>query len=170
MSSSDGGNNSNNNTIQLDSMSLEELHQLQQREQNLLQALTQRFATLRQAAARIGMGHRAVSDLKNSSSSGGGEVMIPLTESVYIPGTIIPEQPNLLIDLGTGYFTESSPKETLNYLDRKLKLVDANSDNITQAVQATRANLEAIQMTMQGKMLEIRARQEGQRLRAQEES
>ena len=156
-----------NKTIQLDSMSLEELHQLQQREQNRMQALTQRYATLRQAAARIGMGHRAVSDLKAASNTGEGkELMVPLTESVYVPGTTLPDQPNLLIDLGTGYFCESSPKDTLGYLERKLKLVDANSDNITQAVQATKSNLDAIQMTMQGKLLEIRARQEGQRVRA----
>ena len=118
------------------------------------------------------MGQRAVSDLKAacSSSSASHEVMVPLTESVYVPGTILPEKQNLLIDLGTGYFAESSPKETLNYLDRKMKLVDANSENITQAVQATKANVDAIQSTMQGKLLEIRARQEGQRLRAAENS
>ena len=156
--------NEGGTTVQLDSMSLEELHQLQQREQSRLQALTQRYAHLRQAAARINMGHNAVTQIKTAS----GDMMVPLTESVYIPAKQPPDQ-KLLVDLGTGYFVESTPKETLSYLERKMKIIDANSNNITQAVQATRSNADAIQMTMQGKMVEIRARQEGQRIRQEEE-
>ncbi len=107
---------------------------------------------------------------------------------------------------------EKKPSETNDFLDRKLKIVDANSENITKAVAATRyvkcvgnimlvrahllpprnidmnplnqlshdivvlelesfcrQNLESIAMSMQGKMLEIRARQEGQRHRASAE-
>jgi hypothetical protein len=37
---------------------------------------------------------------------------------------------------------------------------------VTTAVQSTRHNLEQITMAMQGKLLEIRARQEGQRHRS----
>jgi len=38
------------------------------------------------------------------------------------------------------------------------------------AVQATRQNIDSIHISMQGKMIEIRARQEGQRTRATMES
>jgi hypothetical protein len=44
--------------------------------------------------------------------------------------------------------------------------VDANTQNIATALQATTSNMEAISTAMQGKFLEIRARQEGQRHRA----
>lgn len=90
----------------------------------------------------------------------GKQIMVPLTESVYVPGKI--KDPNkLLIELGTGYFAEKSSKETLAYLDRKSRLVSANSENVSTVIQGTRRNLEAIMTAMQGKMLEIRARQEG---------
>ena len=86
----------------------------------------------------------------------------------YVPGKI--REPNkLLVDIGTGFYVEKTAKETTGFLDRKLKIVDANSDNITKAVGSTRQNLESLTMAMQGKLLEIRAKQEGQRMRARDE-
>ena len=91
--------------------------------------------------------------------------MVPLTESVYVPGKI--RDPNkLLVEIGTGFFVEKSSKETTAFLDRKLKLCDSNSENVTKIIQVTQQNLESINVTMQGKMMEIRARQEGQRHQA----
>jgi prefoldin alpha subunit len=144
-------------------MSLEQLNGAKQQEEQRLQALTQRYGQLRSAAARLSASQRAVNEL--SPSDEGKEVMVPLTESVYVPGFV--REPNkLLVELGTGYFAEKSSKDTTAFLDRKIRLVDHNSENITKAIQMTRQNLESIQMSMQGKMLEIRARQEGQRVRA----
>jgi prefoldin alpha subunit len=117
-------------------------------------------------AARLSASQTAVSEL--SPASEGKEVMVPLTESVYVPGLI--REPNkLLVEMGTGFYVEKTSKDTTAFLDRKLKLVDANSENISKAVQATRQNIESLNQTMQGKMLEIRARQEGQRFKAKAE-
>jgi prefoldin alpha subunit len=149
-------------SINLDAMSLEELNRVKQQEESRLQALTSRYAALREAAARISMSTRAVADLKQAPD--GNKVMVPLTESVYVPG-IVKDPDTLLVELGTGYFVQKSSNETLAFLNRKMKLVDANSENVTKAVQATNHNLEAINITMRGKMLEIRARQEGMRHR-----
>lgn len=148
-------------------MSLEELNQLKQQEEGRLQALSNHYAQLRQASAKLQASHRAVSELGPATE--GKDVMVPLTESVYVPAKV-KDSNKLLIDLGTGYFVEKSSKETQAYLDRKMRLVDINSDNVTTVLQGTRKNLEAISMSMQGKFLEIRARQEGRVHRAAEES
>eukprot|EP00934_Nitzschia_sp_Nitz4_P007613 Nitzschia sp. Nitz4//scaffold8_size234185//110578//111072//NITZ4_001261-RA/size234185-processed-gene-0.114-mRNA-1//1//CDS//3329559818//7603//frame0 len=150
-------------SVTLDSMSLEELNTLKQQEEQRLQALMGRFQQLRAAAARLNASISAVNEL--SPASEGKQVMVPLTESVYVPGKIR-DPSHTLVELGTGFYAEKTSKETAAFLDRKLKLVDANSDNITKAVQATRQNIESLTMTMQGKLLEIRARQEGQRIQA----
>ena len=163
MSSSEGGQNS----INLDAMSLEELNQLKQQEEGRLQALTSRYAQLRAAAARLNASTMAISEL--SPASDGKDVMVPLTESVYVPGKIR-EPSKFLVEIGTGFYAEKSSKDTTAFLDRKLKIVDVNSENIAKAVQATQQNLQSLNMSMQGKMLEIRARQEGQRHKAQVEA
>jgi prefoldin alpha subunit len=189
--SSSNTNNSNNTVLPLDAMSLEQLDQLKQGEEQRLQALAQRFAALRQAAARLTAATLAVQELEKTTES---EVFVPLTESVYVPGKIRGGKDPLLIELGTGYFVEQTPQGTVDFFQRKLRLVDANSENgtivksividlfkcqyqthfcssiVTQAVQATKQNLESIAIAMRGKLIEIQARQQGQRTRAAAEN
>jgi prefoldin alpha subunit len=156
-------------TIQLDSMSLEELHRLQQEEEGRMQALSGRYAALRQALARIQRGSAALTELAaaagtTSSKNEAKEVMVPLTESVYVAGKI-KDGNKLLVELGTGYYAEKSQKEALAFLERKERIVQMNLDNLQSAIRATGQNVEAIRITMQGKVLEIRAKQEGVRHR-----
>jgi len=153
-------------TYNLDNMSLDELNQLKQQQENQLQALTSRYAQLRAAAARLSASDQAVLELGPSSE--GKQVMVPLTSSLYVPGKI--HEPNkLLVELGTGFYAEKSSKDCSAFLQRKLKLVDANSDNVTKAIQNCRQNTEAVAIAMQGKMLEIRARSEGRKIRSMHE-
>lgn len=161
----DGGN-SQGSAVNLDHLSLEELNQMKQQEESRIQALTSRFSQLRAAAARLGASQMAVSELTPASE--GKEVMVPLTESVYVPGKIR-DPTKLLVEIGTGFYVEKTSKDTTAFLDRKLKLVDANTDQLTKAISVTQQNLESIAVAMQGKLLEIRAKQEGQRHRSQVE-
>lgn len=131
---------SGSNTIQLDQMSLDQLDQLKQREETRMQALTGRYAQLRQAAARLAASQMAVNELQESTTIALNveqkfcDVFVPLTESVYVPGKIRLDDPGhnkLMIELGTGYFAEKSPADTVEFLNRKIRLVDANSNNGT---------------------------------------
>ncbi len=85
--------NTNTGTFDLDKLSLDELNQAKQQEESRLQALTNRYAQLRAAAARLAASSTAILEL--SPSSDGKEVMIPLTESVYVPGKL--REPNKLL-------------------------------------------------------------------------
>lgn len=140
MASSEGSNDGN--AIQLDTMSLDQLDQLKQREESRLQALSARYAQLRQVAARLTASQTAVQELAAPASSSSSddimdtdtkEVFVPLTESVYVPGKIktaaTTNDKDLLVELGTGYYVEKSSGETVEFLDRKIKIVDANSEN-----------------------------------------
>jgi prefoldin alpha subunit len=121
---------SDENTIQLDNLSLEQLDQLRQQEEGRMQALRQRYAELRQASGRISASQTAVRNLKATEAE--TEAFVPLSESVYIPGKIRPhgpEEKDLLVELGTGFFVEKTADGALAFLDRKKRLVDGNSDN-----------------------------------------
>lgn len=157
---------SDRGSINLDTMSLEELNNLKQQQEQQLQGLTQRYAQLRAAAARLSASDRAVLEL--GPDSAGKQVMVPLTSSLYVPGKIVDPQV-LLVELGTGFYVEKSTEDCSSFLQRKLQLVDANSENVTNAIQDVRMNIESIHSAMQGKLLEIRARQEGRRLQSMNE-
>ena len=168
---SDTNNNNNeqesNNSIRLDDMSLDQLQQLRQQEESRRQGLTNRFAQLRAAAARIQASRRAVEEVQGKAA--GEQVLIPLTDSVYCPGKLR-DPGRMLVDIGTGFFVEKSAKDTQDFLDRKLRLVDGNTQNVTVAIQATNSNMEAITTAMQGKLMEIRAKQMGARHKSAVES
>jgi prefoldin subunit 5 len=67
------------------------------------------------------------------------------------------------VELGTGFYVEKTAQESQEFIERKLKLIDVNSNNIRLAIQQLRQNVDSITIAMQGKLIEIRARQEGQR-------
>jgi prefoldin alpha subunit len=132
-------------TISLDDLSLEQLDQLKQREEHRLNALSVRYQQLRSVSARLSASQSAVHELpkKNNTTDDNGvvvvpavEAFVPLTESVYVPAMHDPDSP-LLVDLGTGYYVEKSHQETMEFLDRKIRLVDANSDNSTFATSSS---------------------------------
>ena len=94
--------------------------------------------------------------------------MIPLTESLYAPGKIV-DSNKILVELGAGFFVEKNSKDALKVLERKSKIVDANSENVLQAAEAASRNVEAVKAAMQGKIMEIQARQQGRAFRNQME-
>mmetsp|Transcript_2771 Transcript_2771/g.5989 ORF Transcript_2771/g.5989 Transcript_2771/m.5989 type:complete len:183 (-) Transcript_2771:1165-1713(-) len=167
--------NSGGNAINIDTMSLDQLNHVKSQQEARLEQLTAQYHQLRAVSARLSTARTAVSSipLHSSSSSGGGgssssgssgeggrDIMIPLTESLYAPGKII--DPNkILVELGAGFFVEKSAKDAAKVLERKAKVVDANSENVMMAAEATSRNVEAVRQAMQGKMIEIQARQQG---------
>lgn len=159
--------NDSQNAINLDSLSLEQLSNLKTQEEQRLQMNTQRYAQLRAVAAKLSAARTALNEIPARGSEG-REILVPLTPSLYAPGKI--RDPNkVMVELGTGFYVEKTNKDAVSFLERKLKLVDANSQNIMKLVQSLNYNLESITMAMQGKMLEIRARQEGMRYQASQE-
>mmetsp|Transcript_14439 Transcript_14439/g.23881 ORF Transcript_14439/g.23881 Transcript_14439/m.23881 type:complete len:157 (-) Transcript_14439:38-508(-) len=149
--------------VNLDLMSLDQLDGIKGQQEQQVQALTNQYAHLRAAAARLSASDRAV--LEFDPSFEGKEVMVPLTSSLYVPGKIR-DPTKVLVELGTGFLVEQSTKDCSNFLQRKLEIVNRNSENITRSIQNSRQNLESIAEAMQGKMLEIRARQEGRKLQS----
>lgn len=152
------------NSIDLDSMSLDQLNQLKQTEESRLQAISQHYATLRASASKFQMAQTALSSL-SSPSHNDKEILIPLTESLYVPGKVR-DPTKVMVELGTGFYVEKNVKDAQLFLGRKTKLVDVNSENIMEAITATKSNVNSIDVAIQGKMIEIKARQEGMRMRA----
>lgn len=153
-------------TIDLDRLSLDQLNQLKQQEENRLQSITNRYAELRAAYASFASAKDALQQLQGAVSKGDDDassIMVPLTASLYVPGKI--RDPNkYLVELGTGFYVEKTASESQEFIERKLKLIDVNSNNIRLAIQQLRQNVDSITIAMQGKLIEIRARQEGQRV------
>jgi prefoldin alpha subunit len=160
-SSSDGGN-----AINIDTMSLDQLNQIKTSQESRLEQLTAQYHQLRAVSARLSTARAAQADLAGNNE--GRPIMIPLTESLYAPGKIV-DGSKILVELGAGFFVEKNSKDALKVLERKSKIVDANSENVLAAAEAASRNVEAVKAAMQGKIMEIQARQQGRAYRNQME-
>ena len=67
----------------------------------------------------------------------------------------------VMVELGTGFYAEKNLDDAVAFVDRKITLIETNSGNVLKVIQATQSNVESINISMQGKLLEIRAKQEG---------
>lgn len=154
--------------INLDTMSLDQLNSVKQQQESRLEQLTAQYHQLRAVSARLSTAQSSLSTIPVNGTGEGREIMIPLTESLYAPGKIV--DPNkVLVELGAGFFVEKSAKGAIKVLERKGKVVDANSDNVMAMAEASSRNVQAVQQAMQGKMMEIQARQQGQSYKNQME-
>jgi prefoldin alpha subunit len=146
--------------LDLDSLSLDQLSQYKTSEEQKLQQITSHYQQLRAAAARFTNSKETLGmmgkDYEGKEGLEGKEVMVPLTASLYVPGTIVAPQ-RVMLELGTGFYAEKSLKDASKFLDRKIDLVGKNADSIFQALLGTRRNVEAIVMVMQGKIAERNA-------------
>jgi prefoldin alpha subunit len=160
MSAANANDSDSSSGINIDAMSLDQLNAVKQQQESQLKAYTSQYQQLRAASARIASARSSLSAMPVTGTGEGREIMIPLTESLYAPGRIV--DPNkILVELGAGFFVEKSAKDAMKVLERKGRLVDANSDNVMAALEASSMNVKACQQAMQGKMLEIQARQQG---------
>jgi len=147
-------------------MSLDQLNQVKTSQESRLEQLTAQYHQLRALSARLSTAKTAQSDLVANNVEN-RQIMIPLTESLYAPGQILNSK--MLVELGAGFFVEKSAKDAIKVLERKSKIVDANSENVLAAAEAASRNVEAVKAAMQGKIMEIQARQQGRAYRNQME-
>ena len=54
--------------------------------------------------------------------SAGKEILVPLTSSLYVPGTIA-DTNEVLVDVGTGYFVGKSVPAAEEFIERKVRAI-----------------------------------------------
>ncbi|GMH84299.1 hypothetical protein TL16_g09881 [Triparma laevis f. inornata] len=103
----------------------------QQQEENKLQQITSHYSSLKSAQARFIQSQSTLSTLTPSTLS--KPVMVPLTQSLYVPATIL-DPSKVMVELGTGFYCEKSPMEAGKFMERKVALVGKNADNLYNVV------------------------------------
>ena len=135
----------------LGSLSVEQLERLQnelQREVELLAgSLAQRNEALQRLAASRDNA-RALKDLQK-----GDNIMVPLTGSVYVNGTIS-DIDQVLVDIGTGYYVHKSADEASAFFSRRTTLLKEETDKASSAHTMKRQQLEAVNAVLRRKVME----------------
>ena len=122
--------------------------QLQQHKQVLEQEvsyMTDTVAKLRAAQQAYDMSSKVLGEL------GEGPVMVPLTNSVYVAGTL-GDCSSVLVNIGTGYFVEKPIEGAKLHCETKSKMLQTNVVQLAKVLGEKRSNLEMCMLILQKKL------------------
>ncbi|XWS39600.1 hypothetical protein CRYUN_Cryun18bG0069200 [Craigia yunnanensis] len=122
----------------MEKMSLEQLKAVKEQADIDVNLLQDSLNNIRTAAARLEIASTALGDL--SLRPQGKKMLVPLTASLYVPGTL-DDADKVLVDIGTGYFVEKTMAEGKDYCERKINLLKSNFDQLIEKIWTGRSFL-----------------------------
>lgn len=134
---------------EIDKLSLEQIRQVKEQVDSEAALLQDSVTNIRTAAARFEAASKALHNV--SVHPAGKELLVPLTASLYVPGTLANVE-NVLVDVGTGYYVEKSMESAKEYCDRKISFLKANHDKLVEVAAEKRNIAEQVTMVMQAKL------------------
>ncbi len=139
---------SSNQQINISQLELGELQQLQQQLSSEMNNFVSSLIALQQTAAKFATAGRSVESLKDTKQ--GDMLMLPMTESLYVPGTL-ENVDTVLLEIGTGYYVERGVDAGVEYCRRKVMLVKERIEQLSRIIQSRREALGQIAMLIQQK-------------------
>ncbi|KAF8542123.1 Prefoldin [Trichophaea hybrida] len=137
--------------IDLSTLSVDNLAAVKKQLDDELEHLTASFQKLRQAQTRfrecIGAVKGGVNDV-----NAGKTLLIPLTTSLFVPGTLSSTE-NVLVDVGTGYYVEKTTKDAISFYNAKVDQLTKSLTEIEKAVQQKGQNVRLVEEVLRRKAL-----------------
>ncbi|KAJ3259555.1 subunit of tubulin prefoldin [Boothiomyces macroporosus] len=135
-------------SINLHELPLPQLQAVRQQIEEELQVLTNSFAKLKQAQSKFS---ESIESLKSvTPGNQGKELLVPLTNSLYVPG-ILDDSSTVIVDVGTGYF---SIEDATDYYQRKVDFVKGNLAKLEETVNQRNNQRKILLSVMEQKYLE----------------
>ncbi|CAM1323870.1 PFDN5 (predicted) [Pycnogonum litorale] len=119
-------------TVELSSLNIQQLSALKQQVDQELELFSNSLQQLKIAQQRFQESVECVSKLNDDTV--GKEILVPLTGSMYVPGQIN-DSSNVIVDVGTGYYTEKTIEAAKKYFHRKVTFVTEQMEKIQAIAQ-----------------------------------
>ncbi|XP_052204406.1 prefoldin subunit 5 [Diospyros lotus] len=139
-------------TVELERMSVEQLKALKEQTDLEVNLLQDSLNNIRTATARLDIASSALHNL--SLRPHGKPMLVPLTASLYVPGTL-DDADKVLVDVGTGYFIEKTMAEGKDYCERKIKLLKSNYDQLVEIATKKKNMADEAGVTLQAKLRQL---------------
>jgi len=159
--------------VDISTLTVQQLSALQARLSQELEHLSTSYQRLRAAQARFKDCIKSIQD-GVQGRSGETPLLIPLTTSLYIPGTLATgpstttastsktaASATLLVDIGTGFYVEKSPPQATKFYTGKVEDLTKNLSEIEKVVGGKGENLRVVEDVLRRKMVEEQPQQYG---------
>ncbi|KAK1390240.1 putative prefoldin subunit 5 [Heracleum sosnowskyi] len=139
-------------TAEMERMSVEQLKAVKEQTDLEVNLLQDSLSNIRTATSRLDLASTALHDL--SLRPQGKKMLVPLTASLYVPGTL-DDSNNVLVDVGTGYFIEKTMLEGKDYCERKINLLKSNYDQLFEVAAKKKSIADEAGMILQAKLKQL---------------
>uniref|UniRef100_A0AAY5KWH6 Prefoldin subunit 5 n=1 Tax=Esox lucius TaxID=8010 RepID=A0AAY5KWH6_ESOLU len=96
-----------------------------------------------------------------NKNNAGKELLVPLTSSMYVPGTLNDVE-HVLVDVGTGYYVEKNVNDTKEFFKRKIDFLTKQMEKIQPALQEKHGMKQAVIEVMNIKIQQLQSQQASQ--------
>ncbi|KAN0117629.1 Prefoldin alpha subunit [Hyaloscypha variabilis] len=138
-------------TIDLATLTTAQLSQVKKQLDDELEHLTNSFTQLRAAQAKFRECLRSIAGGVTPKVEG-KPILVPLTTSLYVPGTLADPE-NVIVDVGTGFYVEKSTKDATKFYEAKVEELGANLKDLESIVQGKSNNLRVVEDVLRQKVL-----------------
>lgn len=132
-------------SIDVADLDLNQLNDVKKQLEEELQHLTSSYSQLKTAHTRFRDCIDSVKTLEPSNQD--KPILVPLTESLYVPGKLS-DVKNVVVDVGTGYYVEKNVKDATAFYSRKVDFVKTNLDKIQSSIEQKQNNLRGLYLPL----------------------
>ncbi|KAM7463271.1 hypothetical protein LguiA_031392 [Lonicera macranthoides] len=137
---------------EIEKMSIDQIKAVKEQTDLEVNLLQDSLNNIRTATSRLDIASTALHDL--SLRPQGKKMLVPLTASLYVPGTL-DDAEKVLVDVGTGYFIEKTMTEGKDYCGRKINLLKSNYDQLLEVATKKKTIADEAGMILQAKLKQL---------------
>ncbi|KAJ5080736.1 prefoldin subunit 5 [Anaeramoeba ignava] len=133
-------------SIDISRLPNEQIQALKEQMAGEIDQLSNGINTFQQVLARYETSIQTLKSISDSQEK--KQILVPLTESMYIPGKI--SSPDyVLVDIGTGYFLQKKIPEAVKFFERRQVTVKQKIQEYRSVVAIDEKNLQLINSVLQ---------------------
>ncbi|RPA77957.1 Prefoldin alpha subunit, partial [Ascobolus immersus RN42] len=138
-------------SIDLSTLSVQNLSAVKQQLDEELEHLTNSFAKLRAAQTRFRECIRAIKNGVNPEMAD-KTILIPLTTSLYVPGKLADTE-KVLVDVGTGYYVEKKTADAIKFYTKKIDALNSNLQDLEKIIAQKGQNVKIVEEVLRQKVM-----------------
>ncbi|MCJ1340878.1 subunit of tubulin prefoldin [Bachmanniomyces sp. S44760] len=142
---------SQNQTVDLASLSAQQLSSVKKQLDDELEHLTSSFQKLRTAHAKFRECLKSIWGGISEELSG-TPLLVPLTTSLYVPGELA-DMKHVIVDIGTGFYVEKISSDAQKFYEAKIEDLDKNLKDLETIVQGKSSNLRVVEDALRKKVI-----------------
>jgi prefoldin alpha subunit len=119
-------------TIDVSKLPIQQLDQLQKQLANEVNVLQESLGRLKQVQGSFMNSETSLEQLKSLEER--KQILVPLTGSLYVPGTLVNNN-QVLVDIGTGYYIGKSVDDAKKYFEKKIEFLSKQLEQLSPILQ-----------------------------------